>query len=66
MMNTDRRLKVFEEREHLDYLIGKLEMFLDSKESEQVGEEEVTRLRSQLYFMTKYSQVLTERLEASK
>ena len=64
MMDSERRLKVFEEREHLDYLIGKLEMFLDSKESEEVGENELTRLRSQLYFMSKYSQVLTERLES--
>ena len=65
-MDDERKLKVFNEREHLDHLIGKLEWFLDSKESEAVSEEHIKLLRIQLYYMVGYSDLLTKRLELTE
>ena len=66
MMDDELKLKVFTEREHLDHLIGKLEWFLDSKESENISEKQIKLLRIQLYYMVGYSDILTKRLEEAK
>jgi hypothetical protein len=57
------KARVFEEREAIEYKIGRLESFLDSSNSESLDKKQLQLLRTQLEIMKDYSEILTIRME---
>ena len=57
------KTRVFEEREAIEYKIGRLESFLDSSSSESLDKKQLQLLRTQLEIMKDYSEILTIRME---
>lgn len=65
-MNDDFVSRIIEEKAELDLKIEKLEKFIDSHEYIPVESDEKQRLSLQLIAMTRYSFILSERLEYHK
>jgi len=59
----DWKAQVFEEKEHLDHKIYKLESYLENSVSDQLNKYAKYLLRLQLQVMEQYSQILAERLK---